>query len=199
MPTKRCKTARFSIGAGFNSDEMPLARAVATYLFKIMAYKDEYEVARLYSNGEFLEKLAKTFKGSYKLSFNLAPPLFNRGLDEQGRPRKTRFGSWMLPLFKLLARGKVLRGTALDPFGCLAERREERALIDEYRQLVEEVLAGLNPQNLKAGVVCVSLPDQVRGYGPVKSKSIAEYRQSSVGLLHRFHNPASVVQIQDVA
>jgi indolepyruvate ferredoxin oxidoreductase len=180
-------------------EEFALTRAVAVYLFKLMAYKDEYEVARLYSNGEFLEKLATTFKGDYKLSFHMAPPIFNRGLDELGRPRKTRFGAWMLPLFKLLARGKVLRGTALDPFGRFAERREERALIDEYRELVEELMAGLKPDNLAAAVDCASLPDHVRGYGPVKSQAIAEFRQNKPGLLHRFHNPESVVQIQDVA
>jgi indolepyruvate ferredoxin oxidoreductase len=181
------------------SEDFSLTKAVASSLFKLMAYKDEYEVARLYSNGEFLEKLAKTFKGDYKLSFHLAPPIFNRGLDEHGRPRKTRFGAWVLPLFKLLARGKVLRGTALDPFGRLAERQEERALIEEYRELVDELLAGVNPQNLAIAVDCARLPDQVRGYGPVKSKSIAEFRQSNVGLLHRFHNPANVVQVQGVA
>jgi indolepyruvate ferredoxin oxidoreductase len=180
-------------------EDFSLTRAVATYLYKLMAYKDEYEVARLYSNGEFLEKLANTFKGDYTLSFHLAPPIFNRGLDEQGRPRKSRFGAWMLPLFKLLARGKVLRGTALDPFGRLPERREERALIDEYRELVGELLAGLNRENLGVAVDCASLPDQVRGYGPVKSEAIAEFRQNRVGLLHRFHNPASVVQIHNVA
>jgi len=180
-------------------EDFSLTRAVATYLYKLMAYKDEYEVARLYSNGEFLEKLANTFKGDYTLSFHLAPPIFNRGLDEQGRPRKSRFGAWMLPLFKLLARGKALRGTALDPFGRLPERREERALIDEYRELVGELLAGLNRENLGVAVDCASLPDQVRGYGPVKSEAIAEFRQNRVGLLHRFHNPASVVQIHNVA
>jgi len=176
-------------------EDLPLTRAVAINLYKLMAYKDEYEVARLYSNGEFLEKIASTFKGDYTLSFHLAPPIFNRGLDEQGRPRKTRFGAWMLPMFKLLARGKVLRGTSLDPFGRLAERREERALIEAYRQLVEELLAGVNVENLDIAVACANLPDQVRGYGLVKSKAIAEFRQDKLGMLHRFHNPASVVQM----
>jgi indolepyruvate ferredoxin oxidoreductase len=176
-------------------EDCPLTRAVAINLHKLMAYKDEYEVARLYSNGEFLEKVASTFKGAYTLSFHLAPPIFNRGLDEQGRPRKTRFGAWMLPLFKLLARARVLRGTALDPFGRLAERREERALIEEYRDLVEELLAGVNTENLGLAIDCARLPDQVRGYGLVKSKAIAEFRQDKLGMLHRFHNPASVVQI----
>ncbi|MBE9538168.1 MAG: indolepyruvate ferredoxin oxidoreductase family protein, partial [Proteobacteria bacterium] len=178
------------------SEGFPLTHAVAINLFKLMAYKDEYEVARLYSNGEFLKKLANTFKGDYTLSFHLAPPVFNRGLDEQGRPRKTRFGAWMLPMFKLLARGKVLRGTALDPFGRFTERREERGLIGEYRQLIEELLTSLKRENLEVALDCANLPDQLRGYGPVKSQSIVEFRQNKVGLLHRFHNPASVVQFQ---
>jgi len=180
-------------------EDFSLTRAVAINLYKLMAYKDEYEVARLYSNGEFLEKLASTFKGDYKLSFHLAPPIFNRGLDEQGRPHKTRFGAWMMPLFKLLAGGKVLRGTALDPFGRLVERREERALIGEYRDLVEELLVDVNLENLNVALDCANLPDQVRGYGAVKSKAIAEFHQNKASLLHRFHNPAGVVQIYNVA
>lgn len=180
-------------------ENFSLTRTVATNLFKLMAYKDEYEVARLYSNGEFLEKLNRTFKGDYRLGFHLAPPIFNRGPDEQGRPRKTRFGPWMMPLFKLLAGGKVLRGTALDPFGRMAERREERALIDEYRDLVEELLANVNPENMTVALEAANLPDQVRGYGIVKSKAIGEFKQNKSDLLHRFHNQASVVQIQNAA
>jgi indolepyruvate ferredoxin oxidoreductase len=180
-------------------EKLPLTRAVATHLYKLMAYKDEYEVARLYSEPAFQRKLSETFTGDYTLSFHLAPPIFNRGRDGQGRPLKRRFGPWMLPMFKLLARAKFLRGTAFDPFGRLAERREERALIEDYRSLVEELLAGLTSQNLAIAVDCASSPDQVRGYGPVKTESIAEYRRLRAGLLHRFHNPSSVVQIQDVA
>ena len=120
-----------------------LTEAVARYLFKFMAYNDEYEVARLYTSGDFQRRLAETFEGDYQLHFHLAPPIFNRGLDAQGRPRKTVFGPWMMSAFKLLARFRFLRGTAFDPFGYLADRREERALIDDYRALVEEVLDGL--------------------------------------------------------
>ena len=112
---------------------------------------------------------------------------------------KRLFGPWMLPMFRLLARAKFLRGTAFDPFGRLAERREERALIEDYRALLDDLVAGLTEQNLQIAVECASLPDQVRGYGPVKTEAIAEYHQQRAGLLHRFHNPASVVQVQDVA
>ncbi|MBN7795284.1 indolepyruvate ferredoxin oxidoreductase family protein [Parahaliea mediterranea] len=191
----RVRTAEQNLDAS----ELALTRAVATYLYKVMAYKDEYEVARLYSDPAFHAQLKQTFAGDYTLHFHLAPPIFNRGLDEQGRPRKTTFGPWMMPLFKILAKGKFLRGTAFDPFGRLAERREERELIADYRALVEELLPGLSRDNLSVAVECASLPDQVRGYGPVKSQSIEEYRGKRAGLLHRFHNPADVVQIQDVA
>ena len=133
------------------------------------------------------------------LSFHLAPPIFSRGKDARGRPLKTTFGPWMLAAFRLLAGGKFLRGTAFDPFGRLAERREERELIEDYRTMVEELLGALSAENLSIAIECANLPDQVRGYGPVKTESIADYYQQRVGLLHRFHNPASAVQIQDVA
>lgn len=179
--------------------DFPLTREVATYLYKLMAYKDEYEVARLYSDSRFKKKLSETFSGDYSLSFHLAPPIFNRALDAKGRPLKTRFGSWMLPVFSLLARFKFLRGTAFDPFGRLTERREERELIEDYRALIEEITLALTQDKLALAIECASLPDQVRGYGAVKSDSISEYRQHRAGLLHRFHNRASAVQIQEVA
>jgi indolepyruvate ferredoxin oxidoreductase len=181
------------------SGSTALTEAVAKYLYKLMAYKDEYEVARLYSDGDFQRKLADTFEGDYRLTFHLAPPIMNSGLDALGRPKKSSFGPWMLKAFKLLARFKVLRGTALDPFGRFAERREERALIDDYRALVEELLVGLKPDNHTIAVACASLPDQVRGYGPVKAESMRQYYDLRAAQLHRFHNPASVVRIQEVA
>ncbi|MCZ6829206.1 MAG: indolepyruvate ferredoxin oxidoreductase family protein [Gammaproteobacteria bacterium] len=181
------------------TDPPSLTAAVARYLYKLMAYKDEYEVARLYTDGEFRQKLAQTFSGNYRLQFHMAPPIFNRGLDELGRPRKTSFGPWMLQALRLLAKGKVLRGTALDPFGYLPERREERALVDDYRGLVTELLAGLSADNYAIAVECAGLPDQVRGYGPVKSASIAQYQELKAALLHRFRNPASVVQVHHAA
>ena len=176
-----------------------LTESVARYLYKLMAYKDEYEVARLYTNGDFLKKLGETFEGDYQLSFHMAPPIFNRGLDAQGRPRKSSFGPWMLTALKVLARFKGIRGTALDPFNWFLERREERAMIGDYRELIEELLTGLNEDNYTVAVECASLPDEVRGYGPVKTEAMKEYRQLRAAHLHRFHNPASVVQIQEVA
>lgn len=176
-----------------------LTEAVAKNLAKLMAYKDEYEVARLYSDGEFRRKLAATFDGDYQLEFHLAPPIFNRGLDPQGRPRKTTFGPWMLRAFALLAKFKGLRGSWMDPFARLPDRREERALIDDYRALVEELLTGLSGSNHRVAIECAELPDQVRGYGPVKSESVALYRQRRESLLHRFHHPDSVVQLQEAS
>jgi indolepyruvate ferredoxin oxidoreductase len=176
-----------------------LTEAVARYLYKLMAYKDEYEVARLYTDGAFLQKLGETFEGDFRLTFHLAPPIFNRGLDALGRPRKTSFGPWMMAAFRLLARFRVLRGTALDPFGWFAERKEERGLIDDYRLMVEELIVGLKPENHHLAVACASLPDQVRGYGPVKAESMSRYRELRAAQLHRFRNPARVVQIQEVA
>ena len=154
-----------------------LAEAVARNLYKLMAYKDEYEVARLYTDGEFLNKLDATFEGDYRLTFNMAPPIFHSGLDELGRPRKRSFGPWMMPALKLLARFKWLRGTWLDPFGWMEGRREERALIEDYLGLVQEQLASLTVENYAAAVEAASLPDQIRGYGPVKSAAIADYRR----------------------
>ncbi|MDH5173138.1 MAG: indolepyruvate ferredoxin oxidoreductase family protein, partial [Gammaproteobacteria bacterium] len=124
-------------------EEFPLTRAVATYLYKLMAYKDEYEVARLYSEPSFRDKLSATFTGDYTLSFHLAPPIFNRGNDALGRPLKTTFGPWMMSAFRLLAKGKFLRGTVFDPFARLPERREERELIADYRKLVDELIGAL--------------------------------------------------------
>jgi indolepyruvate ferredoxin oxidoreductase len=192
---ERVKTREQSAVPGSHA----LTEAVARYLYKLMAYKDEYEVARLYTDGAFLQKLGETFQGDYRLTFHMAPPIFNRGPDALGRPKKTAFGAWMLGALRLLARFKVLRGTALDPFGRTFERREERGLIDDYRAMVEELLAGLAVGNHATAVECATLPEQVRGYGPVKSESVRKYRELRTALLHRFHNPASAVQIQEVA
>ncbi len=155
----------------------PLSEAVARNLFKLMAYKDEYEVARLYSDGTFLAKLDSEFEGKPRLVFHLAPPVFNGRRDAQGRPVKRRFGPWMLSAFRLLAKGRRLRGTAFDPFGYLAERREERRLIVEYRDLVERLLASLTAETLPAAVAVAAAANRIRGFGPVKAEAITAYRK----------------------
>jgi indolepyruvate ferredoxin oxidoreductase len=148
-----------------------LSEAVARYLFKLMAYKDEYEVARLHSDPAFLAKIAAQFEGDYQLRYHLAPPLLARHND-QGELIKQPFGAWMGTAFKLLARLKGLRGGAFDIFGRTAERREERALIGQYRACIEELLPTLVTGNLGLAVDLARLPEDIRGYGHVKARHL---------------------------
>jgi indolepyruvate ferredoxin oxidoreductase len=150
-----------------------LAHAVAVNLFRLMAYKDEYEVARLYTDGEFERRLAAEFEGEGRLRFHMAPPLLGRR-DAQGRPQKQAFGPWMKPALALLARCKGLRGTALDPFGRTEERRQERALIQRYRQTIESLLPRLDSCDMEHVLALARLPEAIRGFGPVKAQSMAE-------------------------
>ncbi|MBL8349416.1 MAG: indolepyruvate ferredoxin oxidoreductase family protein [Burkholderiaceae bacterium] len=152
-----------------------LTEAVARYLFKLMAYKDEYEVARLHSDPAFTARIAEMFEGDYKLVHHLAPPILGK-VDAQGRPLKQAFGPWMRSAFGVLVRLKGLRGTALDIFGKTEERRTERALIDEYKACIGELLAGLSAGNLAAAVEVARLPEEIRGYGPVKARHLAAVR-----------------------
>ena len=160
--------------------ELPLTEAVARSYHKLLAYKDEYEVARLFSNGDFERALDARFEGDYRLRFHLAPPLLARRDPHTGRPRKREFGGWVMPLFRLLAKLKKLRGGAFDPFGYSAERRAERALIVDYERDLERLLANLGPDNLDAAIAIARLPQKIRGFGPVKLagiESAAEQRQ----------------------
>ncbi|MEZ5921775.1 MAG: indolepyruvate ferredoxin oxidoreductase family protein [Parvularculaceae bacterium] len=148
------------------------SRAVAKFLFKVMAYKDEYEVARLYTEVNFKERVAAEFSGSYHLKFHMAPPIFNTDLDDYGRPKKVEFGRWMFTALAVLSKFRILRGTAFDPFGKTNERKMERKLIDDYRETIAELTRRLSKNNLKAAIEIASLPDEIRGYGPVKLESI---------------------------
>lgn len=177
------KVEQADIGLG---DAKPFSELVARNLYKLMAVKDEYEVARLYSDGEFMRKLNAQFEGDYSLSFHLAPPLLNAGVDAEGRPRKRRFGPSTMRLFALLAKARRLRGTWLDPFARLSERKEEQQLLRDYCAMIEAVLAKLSEGNYMSALVLADLPDQVRGYGPVKSQSIAAYYQRCDELMHKF-------------
>ena len=167
-----------------------LAEAVARSAFKLMAYKDEYEVARLFTNGEFEKQVAATFEGgTLRYEFHLAPPLltaFRRG----GQPRKLRFGPWMMPLFRQLARLRILRGTPLDIFGYMQERRTERRQIREYRRLLETLLAELTPANHTTAVEIAALPQRIRGFGHVKAASLAAMEKQQAELLAAFLTPA---------
>ncbi len=159
-----------------------LATAAAKYFYKLMAYKDEYEVARLHSNGLFTDKIKDQFEGDYKMYYYLAPPLISR-LNSEGKPRKIKFGPWMKTGFATLAKLKFLRGTALDLFGKTEERKTERALIGEYETLVEEVLAKLTPLNVDTAVALLSIPEQIRGFGHVKEAHLVKARVQWTSLL----------------
>ena len=162
-----------------------LSTAVAKYYFKLMAYKDEYEVARLYTDGRFVEQLQSQFEGNFSVKFNLAPPMFAKK-DAKGHLVKAEFGSWMWSAFKLLAKLKGLRGGALDIFGYTEERKMERALIVEYREMVSAMIAQLNAENHATAVDLASLPEKVRGFGHVKEKAVATFRTEKARLLNLF-------------
>ena len=160
-----------------------LSWAVAKYLFKLMAYKDEYEVARLYTGGSFRQQLARTFEGDYRLEFHLAPPLLSKTDPATGRPRKMRFGPWMMTAFGLLAKMKRLRGTRLDPFGYPADRKAERQLIADYEALLDEIRQRLRPDTHETAVALAALPEQIRGYGPIKAAAIERAKLREIELL----------------
>jgi indolepyruvate ferredoxin oxidoreductase len=166
-----------------------LAEAVARYLFKLMAYKDEYEVARLYTDGNFQRQLAAEFEPGARLEFHLAPPLLGRK-DAQGNPAKTTFGPWMLKAFAVLAPLKRLRGTAFDPFGYTEERRTERRLIGEYEGLIDYVAARLSPENHTTAVALASIPEKIRGYGHVKARHLKSALAERDALKAQFDAPA---------
>lgn len=169
-------------------------RAVAHNLFRLMAYKDEYEVARLHSEPEFLATIAEQFEGGYALEFNLAPPFLARRDPVTGLPMKRRFGAWVLPLFRGLARLKGLRGTMFDPFGHTAERRMERRLIESYRETIKGLLPTLSKANLDLAVEIANLPASVRGYGHVKLRSVEVFAAREKELLLRYAEQKALAQ-----
>ncbi len=154
-----------------------------------MAYKDEYEVARLYSDGAFAETVAKEFEGPIRLTYHLAPPMFARRDPTTGEPRKIRLGPWMMTFFKILSRLKVLRGSAFDPFGYLAERRVERQLIRDYECLLERVLKLLRVDNAEQCAAILGMILQVRGYGHVKMRAMQAYAGKVGGALAQLELP----------
>ena len=157
--------------------DQALTEAVARYYFKLLAYKDEYEVARLYSEPAFRQRLASQFEGDYRLQFHLAPAWLAKRDPVTGEPRKREFGPWMLNAFEVLAKFRFLRGTPLDPFGYGADRKLERELIGEYERTVESLLSQLKPGNYRTAVAIAALPEQIRGFGPIKERSVAAVRQ----------------------
>jgi indolepyruvate ferredoxin oxidoreductase len=167
-----------------------LSQTVARYLFKLMAYKDEYEVARLHTDRSFLDKVGAMFEGDFKLNYHLAPPMIAKKNDK-GELQKQKFGPWMLTGFRLLARLKGLRGTALDPFGRTEERRMERALIAQYEASLEEILPLLNAANHAAAVDVARIPELIKGYGHVKARNVELAQQQWAGAMAVFRQPAS--------
>jgi len=167
----RVRAAETAVGAG-----EALTEAAARSLFKLMAYKDEYEVARLYANAAFSGALAEQFEGRPRLSFHLAPPLLARRDPMTGHPRKMRFGGWILPVFRVLARMRGLRHTPFDPFGYTAERRMERGMIAEWEAVLGEIASGLTRENHARAVQLAQAPLAVRGYGHIKAQAAAAYQ-----------------------
>ncbi len=167
-----------------------IAKAVARNYFALLAIKDEYEVARLFSDGVFEKAVAAKFTGEYTIHFHLAPPLLARRDRVSGHPRKIRFGPWMMRAFRLLTRLKGLRGSWLDIFGYSAERRAERALVADYETVMGECLAGLTPANRAVVLELAALPENVRGYGHVKAAAMADYYDRQRELLARRKRPA---------
>src|SRR3954462_15626991 len=173
-----------------------LADAVARYLFKLMAYKDEYEVARLYSDGAFVKQVNSELGGEHlRFHVHLAPPLLARRDKATGEPKKMTFGPWIFPLFSLLAKFKVLRGTAFDPFGYSTERKTERALVRDYEALLDEVLAKLDAGNHQIAVGLAAIPEKIRGFGHVKMRHFKAAKADEAVLLDQFRaGPAPLLK-----
>ena len=169
-----------------------LTEAVARYFFKLMAYKDEYEVARLYTSGDFLKRVAQQFEGDYQVRFHLAPPLFAKK-DAHGRLMKKEYGPWVFKAFGLLAKLRFLRGGTFDVFGRTAERRMERQLVIDYFATVERLLAGLDAGNLALAAQIASVPEHIRGYGHVKEAHLHTAKAHEVQLLQDWDSPLRVV------
>ncbi|MBT2326545.1 indolepyruvate ferredoxin oxidoreductase family protein [Variovorax paradoxus] len=163
---------------------LPVTRIAAQSLLKVMSYKDEYEVARLYTDGGFKRRLAEQFEGPFKLEFHMAPPFLARPANGQP-PRKMRFGAWLLPFLGMLARVRFVRGTMFDPFGRTQERRLERMLITEFERRLDELASNLTADNQALSAQLAALPLAIRGFGHVKLANLALVRLRESELLHR--------------
>jgi indolepyruvate ferredoxin oxidoreductase len=157
-----------------------------------MAYKDEYEVARLYADTSFVERVKSSFDGdNMRFEFHLAPPLLARIDKATGEPKKMSFGPWMLKVFGVLSKLKFLRGTPLDPFGYSQERRTERQLVADYEKLLTTIVAELTPFNHQAAVALAALPEKIRGFGPVKQRHLAAAKAEEAALFEQFRTGAA--------
>ena len=161
--------------------------AVLNNYFKLMSYKDEYEISRLYSDIEFIDKVKKKFDGNYKINFYLSPPIFNKKDKVTGNPLKIKFGQWFINIFKIISKLKFLRGTLFDPFGYLQERKNERRLVKDYKNTVLEIGKKLTLNNYDIAVDIASLPDQIRGFGHVKEKNLRVAEECKNNLMNAFN------------
>jgi indolepyruvate ferredoxin oxidoreductase len=168
-----------------------LADAVARGYHKLLAYKDEYEVARLFTHPAFETALSEQFEARGKLSFHLAPPLLARHDKATGEPRKMQFGRWLLPVFRLLSKGRRLRGTAWDVFGYTQERQLERQMIADYELLLDEIVRRLSPQTHATAVALARLPLDIKGFGHIKLRNYKTAKAREAALLVKLRNPAS--------
>lgn len=175
-----------------------LAIAVAQYYFKLMAYKDEYEVARLYTNGVFQQQLDAVFTGDYHLEFHLAPPGLAKKDVDTGLPIKSKFPQMTLLIFKMLARLKALRGTVFDVFGYSSERKLERQLIKDYAVMMDEIIEKLTVENYSAAIALASSPDKIRGYGHIKAQNVHQLQSHKSQLLQSFRNQ-EIISVVNVA
>ncbi len=189
----RVRLAETTLGAG----PLPLTETVTENLFKLMAYKDEYEVARLHSDPAFRARLRERFGSDARFSIKLAPPLLSRLDPRTGRPQKTSFGPWIFPLLTGLAKLKGLRGTWLDPFGWTSERRLERRLIHDYESTLQEILSALSPERLDVALEIARIPLEIRGFGRIKAVSIEAAKLREQGLLKSFHGPSHAGPAED--
>jgi indolepyruvate ferredoxin oxidoreductase len=176
-------------------DSTALTAAVARYWFKLLAIKDEYEVARLYTDGEFAQRIAAQFEGDYKLKFHLAPPLWVKPDPVTGHVTKREYGPWMMKAFGLLAGMKRFRGTALDVFAHGAERKMERQLIKDYASLLDEVLERLAPHNHALAVELARIPEDIRGFGHVKARHLKLAKTKEAELLAKFRAAQRTISI----
>ena len=168
-------------------DKNNFSNAVAINYFKLMSYKDEYEVARLYSNKEFISRINNTFEGNFKINFHLAPPIFYKKDKVTGNPLKMHFGSWIMVLFKFIGIFKFLRGTYFDPFAYLDERKIERLLINDYKDRILEICSKLTKDNYTLAVEIASIPDQIRGFGYIKNRNIEIAKSCEDRLMSAFN------------
>jgi indolepyruvate ferredoxin oxidoreductase len=175
----RAKETQLGLGENFT-------RAVAFHFAKLMAYKDEYEVARLYTNGSWEQALRQTFSGDLKVRFHLAPPLIAKRDKATGHLKKMSFGPWMLPAFKLLASLKGLRGGYWDIFGRTEERAMERRLRDQYEEKIRRLITELAPDTHDLATRIAEIPDQIRGFGHVKEKAVADAVQAEAALCNAY-------------